>query len=79
MGQLRQYSGQAWSAEGAARSPFPGVVRNIAHLDAAGDAGGGEELVITVESGGAHHVRRCQAVPVLEVRHHPAVKGVQEM
>ncbi len=47
------------------------------HLDAAGDAGGGEELVIAVKGGGAYHVGGSETVSILEVRNHPAAKSLE--
>ena len=48
----------------------PSCGRLVTCLDATGDAGGGEVLIVAVEGGGRHHVWGLQQVAVLERRLH---------
>ncbi len=49
---------------------MPPSYSKAAHLDAAGHAGGGEELIVAVEADGAQHVARAHRVARLQRRTH---------
>lgn len=63
---------QKQAAEKVAEKVAARHERNPTHLDTSRGAGCGEKLVVAVKGSGAHHVRRRQTVPPLQIRYHPA-------